>query len=103
MKESKNNKSKSFKGCPMYGSSAHRILLISKFYGHEIDFSYLKEMNPKVFKYPSDFNREMLRLKVNGYIIPSSSDKKKWQISNKGIVFLYDLAKRKARIHGAED
>jgi len=87
----------------MYGSNSHKILLTSKFYGHEIDFSYLKEINPKVFKFPSDFKREMLRLKVNGYIIESSTDSKKWQISNKGIIFLYELAKRKARLYRIED
>lgn len=88
-----NIKSRISKGSPLYGSSSHLILSISKFYGHEIGIKDLKLINNIKFDYLSNIKRELFRLELAGLII-LNEDKSRWSITNKGVVYLYDLAKR---------
>jgi len=85
------------KGAPFYGSSSHLVMTISKFYGTEIGLSELKEINPIKFKFISDIRRELLRLELAGFIIFNEKDPNRWTITNKGVSYLYELAKVHAR------
>lgn len=85
------------KGSPVYGSSSHTILLFSKFYGTEINFQDILELNNVKFKYFSDIRRELFRLELAGFII-LNDDKTRWSITNKGVKYLYDLAKQRAAV-----
>ena len=79
------------KGAPRYGSPSHLILLFSKFYGNEISFKDVLELNNVKFRWFSDIRRELFRLELAGFII-MNEDKTRWKITNKGIKYLYDLA-----------
>lgn len=87
------------KGSPNYGSSSHKILTMSKFYGCEIGIEDLRVINPK-FRFLGNIRRELLRLEMAGYIIFSNQEKTRWSVTNAGVLYLYDIAKdqRKAII-----
>jgi predicted transcriptional regulator len=85
------------KGSPVYGSSSHTILLFSKFYGKEIDFKDILELNNTKFRWFSDIRRELFRLELAGFII-LNDDKTRWRITNKGVKYLYDLAQQRAAV-----
>jgi hypothetical protein len=76
-------------------SICHKILLLSKFYGREVTFQDLKDLNPKNFKYFGDIKRDMLRLELASYIVYSDKSKTKWRITNVGVAYLYEMAKIK--------
>lgn len=77
-------------------SRCHIILCVAKFYGHEIGLEELQTINPIKFKRGSDFARDILRLKVNGLILESETNPNHWSITNKGIAYIYDHARRNA-------
>lgn len=83
-----------------YGTIHHNILLISKFYGNAIGFEELNYMNPNRFKKTYSVNRELLRLATLDLIV-FNDDKTSWKITSKGIVTIYELAKRYVRQNGS--
>jgi hypothetical protein len=75
-----------------YRSLTHNILFATKFYSKKIYPQDLAILNPKMFSYTSKFKRSILKLHLDGLI--TSYDDNSWQITNKGISYLYYIAKK---------
>lgn len=73
-------------------SMTHDILEFSKFYAKPIGLSELHYMNPKRYTSQRVINRPILRLRSHGLIEVFNDDT--WEITSKGIAFVYDIAKR---------
>ena len=82
------------KGSPCYGSSSHKILMMSKFYGIDTDIGILelRELNPN-FRFLANIRRELFRLELAGYIVFVDDEKTRWHVTPNGVLYLYDLAK----------
>lgn len=74
-------------------SLTHNILYASKFYSKRIYIEDMKLLNPKMFSYTSKFQRSLLKLDLDGLIVRYKDSS--WQITKKGIEYLYYLAKTK--------
>lgn len=74
-------------------SLTHSILFASKFYSKRIYPEDMKILNPKMFSFTSKFKRSLLKLDLDGLIIRYKDSS--WQITEKGIEYLYFIAKTK--------
>ena len=73
-------------------SMTHDILEFSKFYAKRIGLPELHYMNPKRYTSQRVINRNILRLQFHGLL--EVFDDNTWEITSKGIAFIYDIAKR---------
>ena len=73
-------------------SMSHSILQFSKFYARRIGFSELHYMNPSKYTSQTIIDRPLYRLQSHGLITLYDDDT--WEITSKGIAFVYDIAKR---------
>ena len=75
-------------------SLTHNILFASKFYSKRIYPEDIQLLNPKMFSYTSKFQRSILKLDLDGLIVRYKDSS--WQITDKGISYLYFIAKFKS-------
>ena len=82
-------------------SMTHNILEFSKFYAKRIGLEELQYMNPTRYTSQRIINRPIFRLQSHGLI--DLHDDNTWEITSKGIAFIYDIAKRLKRETVEED
>lgn len=85
----------------MKNSMTHNILEFSKFYSKRISLVELHYMNPTRYSSQRIINRPLFRLQSHGLI--DLYDDNTWEITSKGIAFMYDIAKRLKRETVEED